>query len=95
MAEKARARVSIKGLVQGVFFRQSTMETARQLGVAGWVRNESDGSVAAEIVGSRQNVEKLIAWCHKGPPSARVDKVDVQWLDADASDDARRFEVLP
>ena len=67
------------GVVQGVAFRQSTVDEARRLGLAGSVRNLSDGSVEAEAEGSRAQVEALVRWCQRGPPSAQVERVDVEW----------------
>ncbi len=79
MAEVARARIRVMGVVQGVAFRQSTVDEARRLGLAGSVRNLSDGSVEAEAEGSRAQVEALVRWCQRGPPSAQVERVDVEW----------------
>jgi len=79
--EKVRARVRVKGLVQGVFFRYNTRETARELGVTGWVRNVPDGSVECVIEGDKEKVEDLIKWCHHGPPGAHVEAVEVSWED--------------
>jgi acylphosphatase len=76
---KVRARVIVGGRVQGVFFRYSTREVANRLHVYGWVKNRWDGSVEAIFEGERDNVEKIIAWCHKGPPGAHVTGVDTQW----------------
>jgi acylphosphatase len=74
-----RARILVSGGVQGVFFRQSTVDEARRLGLAGFVRNLADGRVEAEAEGERAAVEALIRWCHRGPPAARVDAVEVEW----------------
>lgn len=79
--EKVRARVRIKGLVQGVFFRYNTRERARKLGLTGWVRNVPDGSVECVIEGDKEKVEDLIKWCHHGPPGAHVEAVEVNWED--------------
>lgn len=76
-----RLEVSITGRVQGVFYRQSTQDTANRLGLAGWVRNCPDGSVAAVFEGERAAVEKALAWCHQGPPAARVENITTKWLD--------------
>lgn len=65
--------------MQGVFFRDSTRHLARQYGVAGWVRNLPDGRVEAVFEGEKDAVQRLIDWCHQGPPGARVDRVDVEW----------------
>jgi len=80
----ARAQVRVEGRVQGVFFRQSTAEMARQLELCGWVRNLSDGSVEALFEGERSRVEQATAWCRQGPPRASVSEVTVRWLDGPA-----------
>jgi acylphosphatase len=74
-----RATLVISGLVQGVFYRQSAVDEARSLGLDGWVRNLPDGSVEAEAEGERAAVEAFVAWCRRGPPSARVDRVEETW----------------
>jgi acylphosphatase len=79
MTEMVRAYLRIYGLVQGVFFRSSMREVAWRLGVTGWVRNLPDGSVEAVVEGPKEAVLKIIDWAHEGPPSARVEKVEVRW----------------
>ena len=73
-----RVHVSIEGRVQGVFFRASCVERAREFGLAGWVRNALDGTVEAEFEGASDAVEQMMAWCREGPPHAHVDRVDVR-----------------
>lgn len=68
--------IKISGRVQGVFFRASTKERADALGLSGFVRNEPDGGVYVEAEGSEAAVEKLVVWCHSGPPKARVETVE-------------------
>ena len=75
----ARARVRVYGIVQGVFFRANTRRIARSLGLRGYVRNMPDGSVEAVFEGERERIEKAIEWCHKGPPLAVVERVEVVW----------------
>ena len=75
----ARARVVIRGQVQGVFFRAETRERARSLGLRGSVRNMPDGTVAAVFEGERERIESILVWCRRGPALARVDEVEVQW----------------
>lgn len=79
MEEQVKARVCIFGKVQGVFFRRSAKIKAEELGVVGWVKNCDDGGVEAVCQGSKENVNKFIAWCKKGPPFAKVESVDVSW----------------
>ncbi len=74
-----RAHLIIEGLVQGVFFRASTVEAAQRHGVCGWVRNKPDGSVEAVLEGDEAAVNKVIGWCRTGPPAARVDDVKITW----------------
>jgi acylphosphatase len=82
--------VRVTGLVQGVFFRAWTREQADALGVTGWVRNCSDGSVEAHVEGDEAAVEQLVALLRRGPPSAQVEEVAVE--DAEPSN-VGRFEV--
>jgi acylphosphatase len=76
---RSRARVVVRGHVQGVFFRAEAEARARSRGVDGWIRNERDGSVQAVFEGPRDRVESMIEWCRRGPRGARVDDVDVAW----------------
>lgn len=76
MANK-RVRVVIRGYVQGVGFRASCARRAHTLGVAGWVRNDWDGSVEALFEGEAAAVDALVAWCHDGPPMAQVTAVEI------------------
>lgn len=71
-------KILITGNVQGVFFRASTKKVADELGVVGTVRNNSDGSVEVIGQGNEKQLEKLIAFCKKGPEHARVDDVLVE-----------------
>lgn len=77
MDDQRRVRLQIYGKVQGVFFRASTRERAQQLGVSGWVKNRSDGSVEAQVEGPSEAVDKLVEWAHEGPSAARVDNLEV------------------
>jgi len=81
MQNKIRAHAIITGRVQGVFFRMETKYAAESFGLTGWVRNKMDGSVETVMEGDEDQVNALLAWCQKGPPRARVDKVDVSWQD--------------
>ena len=66
----------IHGRVQGVFYRDWTVENARALGLAGWVRNRNDGTVAAHLEGDPAAVEDMVVRMGKGPIAARVDRID-------------------
>lgn len=74
-------KIYITGKVQGVWYRASTRNKAKELGLSGMVRNESDGSVYAEVEGPANLVDQLVAWCHEGPPHARVESVRVEEMD--------------
>lgn len=79
-----RVQVRVTGRVQGVFYRQATVEMAQQLGLCGWVRNLPDGSVAALFEGEQALVEQAVAWCRQGPPRAAVDEIAVERLEGPA-----------
>lgn len=87
MQDKARVHLIVTGKVQGVFFRAETQRAASRFGVSGWVRNRADGSVEAVAEGGRDDVEKLVQWCHTGSPGARVARVDATWEDYQAAFD--------
>jgi acylphosphatase len=72
-----RGHVVVRGLVQGVFFRDSVRRQAIALGVHGWVRNTHDGAVEAIFEGEPEVVERLVQFCRRGPRGARVDDVEV------------------
>jgi acylphosphatase len=74
----ARRRLIIEGYVQGVFFRASTQEKARELQVSGWARNLWDGTVEVVAEGEDSRVGELVRWCQKGPLGARVTRVRVE-----------------
>ncbi|CAM6086146.1 unnamed protein product [Calypogeia fissa] len=83
-AENATKTVNviIKGKVQGVYYRNWTVDSAQQLDVNGWVRNLKDGSVEAVFSGKSANVDSLIQKCYQGPCAARVSNVEVSpWKD--------------
>ena len=69
-------RFTVSGRVQGVFFRQSTADTATRLGLDGWVRNLPDGRVEGIAAGSPEALAELRGWLDRGPPAARVDGVE-------------------
>ena len=73
----------VHGQVQGVFFRNWTMDRARALGVRGWVRNRKDGTVELVAHGDADAVDRLVAACRAGPPAARVERIDVETEEGD------------
>lgn len=88
-ARKAHG-VRVTGRVQGVFFRQSAVAKASELGVGGWVRNCPDGSVEAHVEGGADAIEAMVSWLRHGPLHAQVDHVQV--TDAEPQDMAR-FDI--
>lgn len=68
-------RINVSGKVQGVWFRQSTLEKAQALGLAGTVENLPDGTVTIEAEGSEENLQKLLDWCREGPEHASVEDI--------------------
>lgn len=70
--------LSIRGRVQGVWYRESMRQAADEFGVKGWVRNRGDGSVEAMLQGDTAAVEALIKWAWQGPPAAKVDHIAIQ-----------------
>lgn len=78
MANK-RLHLRIHGRVQGVFYRASTRDEARRLGLRGWVCNLANGGVEVLAEGDEQALGKLLRWARRGPPSAEVSGVDSSW----------------
>ena len=73
-------RYLVSGRVQGVFYRSSARDTARRLGLTGWVRNLSDGRVELVACGNDAALDQLHDWLWQGPPHAQVRQVEVEWL---------------
>ena len=78
-----RAEVTVRGMVQGVFFRVETRDRARSLGLSGWVTNARDGTVRAAFEGDEERVRSMVDWCGRGPSGVRVESVDVEWTQAE------------
>jgi acylphosphatase len=76
---KARAHVHVSGRVQGVFFRSSVAELAESLHVTGWIRNLYDGRVESVIEGEKDDLERVVEFCRRGPPGAHVHNLDLKW----------------
>ena len=77
--QKDRLFIKIFGTVQGVFFRDKTLEKAEELGLSGYVKNALDGSVEIEAEGAKEDLERLLEWAYHGPSSAIVKKVEARW----------------
>jgi len=87
---KKHYNLRVSGKVQGVFFRATTKETAEDLGVTGFVRNEPDGTVYAEVEGDSEKLDEFLDWVKKGPPQANV--ADIQ-VEEDELKDFEYFEI--
>jgi acylphosphatase len=68
--------ITVSGRVQGVFFRASTRDKAKSLGLIGFVKNQPDGSVYIEACGEVEKLQELVDWCHQGPSQAVVENVE-------------------
>jgi acylphosphatase len=88
-----QARLTIRGRVQGVGYRHWAMTAGLRLGITGWVRNRTDGSVEALIVGDDAAIGAMIDACRRGPAGARVDDVDIEPVDLDVLPEG--FTQLP
>jgi acylphosphatase len=87
-------RLRITGRVQGVGYRAWAIETAARLGLRGWVRNRSDGSVEALVIGAEDAVAAMIEACRDGPFAARVTEVLITEADDDGSDRFRPIATV-
>lgn len=85
--------VRIFGRVQGVGYRHWMRKTAEKLGLAGWVKNCDDGTVMAEVSGTANQIETLIASCRIGPPNANVSNIETQQLDEPCGMPPNTFEI--
>lgn len=81
MSDRTRAHVLVSGTVQGVFYRATTRNEARERGIDGWVKNLDDGRVEAVFEGPADAVEATVEWCHTGSPQADVSSVEVEYDD--------------
>lgn len=77
--------IKVHGRVQGVFFRANTQREGARLKLGGWVRNMPDGGVEIEAWGEKAALEKFVAWCHRGPEAALVEKVEAVWGKTDGA----------
>lgn len=88
---KSSAHVFISGMVQGVFFRSTTRDRAKELGLTGWIKNLRDGRVEAVFEGEIESIGRMLEWCKAGPPYARVKNVEVKW--GEYTGEFKHFEV--
>jgi len=86
-------RITIRGRVQGVGYRDAMIEAAQALSITGWVRNRRDGTVEALVQGDERSVERLLEWCRCGPPASRVSAIATQEIAPDPV--LRTFERRP
>ena len=86
MTDRTRAHVYVSGRVQGVYYRATTRDTAREAGVDGWVRNLDDGRVEAVFEGDEAAVRELVDWCESGSRAAEVDDVAAEYGDPEGLD---------
>ena len=87
-----QAHLIVSGKVQGVFYRASCQEIAVKYGLKGWVKNISTGQVEVLAQGEKEKIEKLIEWCKKGPPNAKVSEVKIEWKNL--TNTYKSFEVI-
>jgi acylphosphatase len=90
-SEKIQTHVLVTGIVQGVFFRAEAQKTAKENNVTGWVKNLDDGSVEAVFEGAKQDVDKLVEWCHQGSDPAFV--MNVEAKEQSPLSDFESFEI--
>ncbi len=88
-----RLHIHVAGKVQGVGYRWSAVTEARRLGITGWVRNTNEGGVEAVAEGSREAVDRFLAWCHQGPAGAHVRSVRDE--ESGASGEFENFAIRP
>jgi acylphosphatase len=91
MPDQKAIAATVTGRVHGVGYRYSVLNVARELGLAGWVRNAADGSVETRAQGHERVVEQFVEFLRKGPRAARVDAVDVVVVEPDST--ATEFTV--
>lgn len=89
--QTTRARITVRGIVQGVNFRWFTQRRASEFGLTGYVRNAPDGTVQVVTEGAREAIQDLVAALRIGPSAAVVESVDIEW--GAPSGEFHRFEV--
>jgi len=86
-----RLHLIIHGKVQEVFFRDNTRKKAQSLGLTGWVKNNSDGTVEAMIEGEENKLKDLLEFCKQSPESSQVDNLEEHW--EDCKDEFTEFQI--
>lgn len=92
MPSRRRVRILVSGRVQGVWFRASARDRARELTIDGWARNLSDGRVEMVAEGTPEAVDSFLGWCGRGPEGARVAAVEVE--DQEPSNESGGFSIV-
>jgi acylphosphatase len=89
---KSRIHIFVSGKVQGVFFRENTRKKAAEFGLSGFVKNLQNGKVEAIFEGEKEKIEKIIQWIKKGPETARVENIEINWQDY--QEEFEDFEII-
>lgn len=87
-----RVVIKVFGQVHGVLYRHSARNRAERLGLAGWAKNEEDGSVTIVAEGEEKALGDFAEWCKKGPPFAAVDEIKIEWQNA--TGEYSKFKIL-
>jgi acylphosphatase len=87
-----RVHLIISGNVQGVYFRKHTQDISLQNNVYGWVKNLQNGDVECVLEGLKSNIDKVMIWCHQGPPNSRVDNVEIKY--EEFTGDFNEFKII-
>ncbi len=88
-----RATLRVRGRVQGVFYRAETRVQAVKLGLKGYARNNRDGTVTVVAVGDESDLQKLAAWCQKGPDFAKVENIETSYEEPKSDEEFSGFEI--
>jgi acylphosphatase len=88
----ARVHILVSGKVQGVYYRQNTVQKAQELGIVGWVRNLSDGRVESVMEGLDVDIDKMLSWCKSGPKDAAV--TDIKIMNEEYKKEFFTFDIV-
>ena len=89
---RSAVKIKVFGYVQGVGFRYSLAQLAKDLNLVGWAKNSRDGGFECLAEGQKDNLDKLVFYCHQGPPWAKVDEIQVEWLEP--SNQFKEFKII-